>query len=119
MRSVDAGDPGLDLFPDGALDDTLLEVFDAAAQTATTLCPADLVAVAAGRAAFLRPESPIGTGTCTGGSLNGDGDTDDRVVQLWESGAPSRTSAWPPRRWRCPRRTSRRSPTKRVRTARS
>lgn len=87
-RTIDGDDPALDLFPDGALDDTLLEVFDAAAQTATTLCPADVVAVAAGRAAFLRPESPLGTATCAGGSLNGDGDTDDRVAQLWESGAP-------------------------------
>ncbi|HEV7730681.1 MAG TPA: hypothetical protein VGR62_00900 [Candidatus Binatia bacterium] len=88
VRAPNLAAPGLDLFADGAIDDTLLEVFDADAQTATTLCPAGEVAVAAGRAVFLRPESAVGTGACPGGSLNStvDADTDDQVVQLWQGG---------------------------------
>ena len=48
------------------------------------------MAVAGGRAAFLRPESATGSVDCPGGSLNAtaDADTDDQVVQLWESGDP-------------------------------
>ena len=86
VRAPNLVNPALDLFPDGALRDTVLAVFDAASQTATLLCPAGDVAVADGRAAFLRPESATGTGTCPGGSLNpvADADTDDQVVQLWE-----------------------------------
>jgi len=88
VRGPDLSAPALDLFADGSVDDTVLEVFDAAAQSATTLCPAGEVAVAAGRAAFLRPESVVGTIACPGGSLNpsAEADTDDQVVQLWESG---------------------------------
>jgi hypothetical protein len=90
VRGPDLSNPALDLFADGAIDDTVLAVFDASAQTATTLCPAGEVAAAAGRAAFLRPESAVGTGACPGGSLNpgADPDTVDEVVQLWESGGP-------------------------------
>lgn len=90
VRRLDLSAPGLDLFPDGTLDDTVLEVFDATTQSATTLCPAGAVSVAAGRAAFLRPESVTGSGACPGGSLNApaDADTDDQVVQLWQSGGP-------------------------------
>lgn len=86
VRAPSLVNPALDLFPDGTLRDTVLEIFDAASQTATTLCPAADVAVADGRAAFLRPESPTGTGPCPGGSLNpaADADTDDQVVQLWD-----------------------------------
>ncbi len=76
---------------------TVLQVFDtgsalltgdarnAGAQSITSLCPADLVAVTNGMAAFLRPESSSGSTACPGGSLNGPGDTDlnDKVVQLW------------------------------------
>ncbi|MCW5893478.1 MAG: hypothetical protein KIT14_23430 [bacterium] len=89
VRST-TSDLGLELFADGALDDTVLAVFDAAAQTSTTLCPADQVAVADGRAAFLRPESAAGTPDCPGGSLNpaADADTDDAVVQLWPGAGP-------------------------------
>lgn len=85
VRGPDLSNPALDLFADGAIDDTVLSVFDASAQTATTLCPAGEVAVAAGRTAFLRPESSVGTASCPGGSLNAiaDADTDDQVVQLW------------------------------------
>ncbi len=90
VRGPDGSDPlGIDalLFPDGALDDTVLEMFDAATKTMTTLCPAGDVAVAAGNAAFLRPESVEGTARCPAGSLNTDGDLDDEVVQLSLAGA--------------------------------
>jgi len=89
---IDPADPlGVDaeLFADGALDDVVLESIDAATGTITTLCPADEVSVAAGNAAYLRPESSAGTPSCPGGSLNGDGDTGDRVVQLALAGGAS------------------------------
>ncbi len=85
---VDRNDPtdplGVDatLFPDGVLDDVVLESVDAATGTFTTLCPADEGSVASGNAAYLRPESTSGTGSCPAGSLNGDGDTSDLVVTL-------------------------------------
>jgi Tol biopolymer transport system component len=72
---------------DLTLDGAVLEVFDTASGTKTTLCGADDVAVAGGVAAYLRPEvAPPGTPACPGGSLNGDTDTTDRVVQLWQGG---------------------------------
>jgi Tol biopolymer transport system component len=88
VRRLDPDDPlGVDaLFPDGGLDDTVLEVFDSTSSTVETLCPADQVAVAAGRAAFLRPEAEAGTTTTNcpnDGPLNGDGLVDDVVVALW------------------------------------
>ena len=87
VRAPNLVNPALDLFPDGELRDTVLAVFDAASQTSTLLCPAGDVAVADGRAAFLRPESATGTGTCPAGSLNpgADADTHDQVVQLWDA----------------------------------
>jgi Tol biopolymer transport system component len=90
VRGPDGSDPlGIDalLFPDGELDDTVLEMFDPATKTMTTLCPTGDVAVAAGNAAFLRPESAVGTPRCPGGSLNTDADLDDEVVQLSLAGA--------------------------------
>jgi Tol biopolymer transport system component len=81
-----------DLFADGQLDDSVLEVlspplFDVqrgAFNPVTTLCPATEVVTAFGMAAFLRPESPTGTTACPGGSLNvDDTDIDDDVVHLW------------------------------------
>ncbi|MGH7895196.1 MAG: hypothetical protein ACREQL_11050 [Candidatus Binatia bacterium] len=86
VRGPDLGDPlGADaLFPDGALDDTVLAVMEASSGTVTTLCPAEEVAVANGEAAFLRPESAMGTAACPGGSLNPpDTDLRDLVVQRW------------------------------------
>jgi Tol biopolymer transport system component len=79
------------LFPDGQLDDTVLEVLDATAPAPapTTLCPADQVAVAAGNAAFLRPEAASGTVMCPAGSLNApDTDSGDLVVHLWQGPPP-------------------------------
>ena len=45
------------LFPDGALDDIVLEIVDAATGAVTTQCPAGDVTVAGSNAAYLRPES--------------------------------------------------------------
>lgn len=89
---TDPSDPlGVDaeLFADGVLDDVVLESIDATTGTITTLCPADEVSVAAGNAAYLRPESAAGTPSCPGGSLNGDADASDRVVQLALAGGAS------------------------------
>jgi len=92
VRGNDPADPlGIDaaLFPNGKLNDIVLESINATSGTVTTLCPADEVAVAAGNAAFLRPESAVGTAACPGGSLNPslnptqDVDTSDEVVQYW------------------------------------
>lgn len=83
---ADAGGVDAMLFPDGALDDVVLESIDAATGAITTLCPADAVSVAAGNAVFLRPESATGTTSCPGGSLNGDADTSDRVVTFAPAG---------------------------------
>jgi len=85
VRALDASaSPAVDalLFADGQLDDTVLEVVDTASGATVTQCPAGDVTVAGGLAAYLRPESPTGTGACPAGSLNGDGDTDDQVVHL-------------------------------------
>ena len=91
LRGPDPTDPfGIDtlLFQDGALDDTVLEVFEPATQVMTTLCPTGDVAVANGKAAFLRPESVTGTARCPGGSLNtADADVKDQVVQLFAGGS--------------------------------
>src|SRR5262249_53298189 len=84
-----------DLDGDGTLDDTPLYVFDPATQSGLTLCPADVVSVAGGHAAYLRPESVGGTGNCAGGSLDGDTDTNDRVVQLWRSGTTAENLSCP------------------------
>ena len=75
VRHLDAGDPlAADtlLFADGDLDDTVLQVIDATTSITRTLCPAEQVSVAAGNAAFLRPESAAGTANCPGGSRNTD-----------------------------------------------
>ncbi len=92
VRSVDATDPtGVDnlLFDNNRLTDGVLESLDTGTSTLTTLCPATQVATAGGMAAFLRPESAVGTATCPGGSLNGDADVADGVAELWTgSGNP-------------------------------
>ncbi|HEV7733486.1 MAG TPA: hypothetical protein VGR62_15065 [Candidatus Binatia bacterium] len=94
VRAADAADPnGIDplLFPNGALDDTVLEVVDAMTGSVTTHCPAGDVSVAGDVAVYLRPESAVGTPACPGGSLNGDGDLDDEVVQLVEGAGPTQS----------------------------
>jgi Tol biopolymer transport system component len=92
VRGLDLADPaGVDdlLFDDDALDDTVLEVVEAVGGAVTTLCPAGQVAVAAGKAAFLRPEvSAGGSVDCPSGPLNGDAVADgDEVVHVWTGGA--------------------------------
>jgi Tol biopolymer transport system component len=92
VRGVDDADPnGVDtlLFGNDRLIDSVLEVLDTGTTTLRTLCPATQAAVAGGMAAFLRPESSVGTVACPGGSLNGDADVADTVVELWPgSGNP-------------------------------
>jgi hypothetical protein len=92
VRGADAADPLLVdalLFDDGSLDDVVLEAIDGTTGAIATLCPADEVSVAAGNAAFLRPESASGTPACPAGSLNGDAGTGDLVVHLSvAAGAP-------------------------------
>lgn len=92
VRGVDGADPnGVDtlLFHDNRLTDTVLEALDTGTNTLRTLCPATQAAVAGGMSAFLRPESAVGTAACPGGSLNGDADVADTVVELWPgSGNP-------------------------------
>lgn len=86
VRAVDATDPlGVDnlLFDNNQLTDSVLEVLNTGTSTLQTLCPATQVAVAGGTAAFLRPESALGTAACPAGSLNGDGDSTDTVAELW------------------------------------
>jgi Tol biopolymer transport system component len=83
-----------DLSGDGDALDTILETMDPlmGPPGVRKLCPADDVAVAAGRAVFLRPEDAGVTsgatcpaGTLVGGlpDLNGDTDTGDSVVHFW------------------------------------
>lgn len=89
VRSVDSTS-STDRTGDGGLDDTVLRVIDTAGGSPGTpadLCPALAVAVASGRAAFLRPEAAgaSATGGCPQATAdqNGDGDAKDAVVQLW------------------------------------
>jgi Tol biopolymer transport system component len=97
VLGIDESDPlGIDtaLFRDLRLDDTVLEVLDTTGAPAAlaTLCPAEQTAVAAGNAAFLRPEAAaesIIVPGCPKGSLNGDGDVTDLVVQLSLGGGPT------------------------------
>jgi hypothetical protein len=83
VRGPDPSSPGADLFPDGSLTDSVLEVVDASTGAITTHCPAGDVSVGGGNAAYLRPESIFGAPGCPSGSLNdADEDEDDQVVQL-------------------------------------
>ena len=85
VSGPEEGDSAADLTGDGDLDDTVLRVLDTSAPSAKpiTLGPANVVAVHAGTAAFLRPEAAGGTGRPGGIDLNGDGDSSDEVVHLW------------------------------------
>jgi hypothetical protein len=79
----DEAEASTDLYPDGNLDDVVLGLVDELGTT-EIFCPAAQVATANGAAVFLRPEDGGNAGTtdCPVGPLNGDGDTDDKVVQL-------------------------------------
>lgn len=86
----DRTDCAHDLTGDCDLADTVLQVIDA--QTGASLgpsCPAGAVSVAAGAAAFLRPESGGNAPGCPAAapSLNGDADALDEVVHLWANGS--------------------------------
>jgi cysteine-rich repeat protein len=94
VRGLDEADPAFDVFRDGRLDDTVLEVMDTTgggSPVVTTLCPATTVSVAGGHVAYLRPEADenpaLPTPECPKGPLNGDTDVADLVVQLWSGGA--------------------------------
>jgi len=95
VRAPDPDDPlNVDplLFPDGELDDTVLEIVDAVTGTVSTQCPAGDVTVAGNVAAYLRPEAAApGTVACPGGSLNGDIDVSDEVVQLVQGTGPTQS----------------------------
>ncbi len=97
VRGPDATDASHDVTGDGDLDDTVLDVFDASRGVLSgPTCPADAVAVANGKAAFLRPESAGPTPRqpgCPAGplidgkpDLDGNGSSDDDVVHLWSGG---------------------------------
>ncbi len=97
-RGPDPNDTASDITGDGDHDDTVLEQLDSASSIATTLCPADQVAVAAGSAAFLRPEAagttpslpgcPTSVGPPVNGNpdLNNDGDATDEIVHFAQGG---------------------------------
>lgn len=98
VRAANTADPnGIDplLFPNGALDDTVLEVVDPMTGAVTTHCPAGDVSVAGDVAVYLRPESAGFTPACpaldVNGDLNGDGDDDDEVVQLVQGDADTQS----------------------------
>jgi len=89
--------PGGDATGDGDADDTVLQVMDAssgAPAAVTPLCPVTTASVAAGTAAFLRPEVAGTTpalglcpvGPTTDDDLNDDGDATDAIVHLWSGG---------------------------------
>ena len=84
----DEAEASVDLYPDGKLDDVVLGLVDEMGRS-EIFCPATSVATANGAAAFLRPEDPEANGSahCPGGSLNGDGDTSDTVVQYLSRGS--------------------------------
>ncbi len=95
MVGPDTADLSQDLNLDGDTEDAILAVADARSGTPPTLAllgPAERVATSDGNAAFLRPEASDGTGL----DLNGDFDTQDRVVQLWRNPRPLGLGAAPP-----------------------
>lgn len=98
VRGAAAGDG--DLTGDGLSTATVLRVLDASTgppSSLTDVCPAAAVSIAAGRAAFLRPEAAGATpaladcpsAPLVGGApdLNFDGDAADAVVHLWDGSA--------------------------------
>jgi hypothetical protein len=98
VRAPDPADTMDDLTGDGDQNDAVLEAVATAGvppgtATPTLLCPADQVAIASGRAAFLRPESagatpslplcPSGTAVAGGVDLDSDADAADDVIHYW------------------------------------
>ena len=80
-RVVEADQGGADLNGDGDVDDTVLQVAERSQpdEWTNTGEPADVISASGAVVAFLTPEAP-------GRDLNGDGDTEDRVLQLWFAG---------------------------------
>jgi len=90
-RGVDTGPAGpADHSRDGVLDDTVLRVADASGVSAVVkdLCPADEAVASGSLVAFLRPEAAgiSGAAACpeANADRNGDGDTQDHVVELYD-----------------------------------
>jgi Tol biopolymer transport system component len=94
VRGADPNDGASDITGDGDNKDTVLGMLDTTqgSPISVSLCPADVVSVAGGVAAFLRPESagstpnlpncPVGTAVSGGVDLNGNGNAGDEVVHL-------------------------------------
>jgi cysteine-rich repeat protein len=84
VEGVALEDALLDLTGEGFLDDFVLSVLDAQAQPPApiALAAATQISVAGGNAAFLRPEPGL---VRKGEDVNGDGDSDDQVVQLYRN----------------------------------
>ena len=80
-RVVEADQGGADLNGDGDADDTVLQVAERGQpdEWTNTGEPAEVIPASGAVVAFLTPEAP-------GRDLNGDGDTEDRVLQLWFAG---------------------------------
>ena len=94
VRAPDPADRSADRSGNGRLDDTVLRIaqpHDQSSFTVADLCPAERVASAAGRIAFLRPEAagPSTTPSCVepDPDLNHDGDTNDRIVHVYDGGS--------------------------------
>jgi hypothetical protein len=84
LHGPDQFDATADVTGDGDSTDTVLQAVNTTSGALTSLCPSGDVAVSAGAAAFLRPETQGAAPGCPGTSdLNGDGDAFDEVVHLW------------------------------------
>jgi cysteine-rich repeat protein len=85
-RGLDLATLTADVTGDGAEDDTVLQILNAAGGapgTLTTLCPVTTAAVNGSNVAFLRPETAGAAPSCPGGSLNvSDTDSTDEVVHV-------------------------------------
>ena len=92
LRRADPADPlgAGDLYPDGFLGDSVLQIFDSANPgPPLTLCPTSLVKVKNGRVVYTLAERPAeepGTAACPTGDLDGNGadDDDQPVLQYWD-----------------------------------
>ncbi len=89
VRGIDTADGAADLSGDGVIDDTVLRAADASGASVVldSRCPAESAAVGGVYVAFLRPEAAgiSAVPGCASADLNGDSDTDDRVVMVEDS----------------------------------